>query len=320
MKKIYPLLFCILILSTTLIANASTLTISLSVNPTFGRFQQTNITGVLNLDGYSLQNGLVALEIKQPNGVPLTVRTVNTGANPSSVTVDIVNVTCSDLSGNPVSDVTRGSLAYFTAYAHNNDNIDRSALIIMTIYDNSNSPIGYAATTITVPNRSNTFATLSVPIPSWAVDGRAAVFAAAYTNLPDAGGTPFCPEKSSTFTIGGLLGSSPPVTPTGNQGNYNLPITIPKNAPLGTYTIQARSSYGGVTAFADKSFNVNQPGDFDGNGRVNSEDVAAFVDQYINYWAGRPFSDIADFDDNNKVDSNDVALFVTAYIVYWSWQ
>jgi hypothetical protein len=319
MKKLLPIFFCLILFSLPLCVNASTLTISVSTITPIGRFYDSTISGALTLDGTPVTDGLAAIQVMSPSDDILLLRTVNTGANPTSFVAEIETVYPSDSEGNPKSDFTPGELAYFTVTAVNNDVSSRTVMIAISIFDNNNCPIGYAATTSVMGHESKT-ATLSIPTPTWAGSGRATVFAAAYTELPSLGGTPYCSEESDVFTINNQQGESPPTTPTGNQGQYTLSFKVqPKADTIGTYRVYVSSLHSGFQAFSSTTFTVYQPGDFNGDLIVNYVDISSFVDAYIDYWSGDPFDSKADFDNNEKVDYRDISAFVDAYITYWSY-
>jgi hypothetical protein len=290
---------------------------------TCGRHQLTTINGALKIDDSSYSNGLVAIQIKRPDGDTMTLRTVNTGANPSNTIVDIKNVSSTDFNRNPVSNVATNSLAYFTVYIENKAATTQPVTYYINIYDNLNTPIAHTSGSQVMQPNSIISSTVSVEIPSWAANGRATVFASAFTTLPDANGVPYCPEKSSTFTVNGQQGVSPPTTPNGNQGSYSLELRIPRNSPLGQYTVIVSSASNGVNAFSSTNLEVYQLGDLypsiDGDGVVNSDDIASFVNSYIKYYGGFSYDTRADMNHDGTMNSDDISAFVNAYIIYYSW-
>ena len=133
------------------------------------------------------------------------------------------------------------------------------------------------------------------------------------------GGVPLCPEASSTFGIDNQQGTLPPATPAGNNGSYNLTITIPVNAIIGTYTTYASSLYNGLQASTSETTAVSQAGDFNGDGIVNVNDVTIFVIAYNNYWSHQPYNQLSDMNNDGTINVNDITLFVLAYNQFWSW-
>ncbi len=323
MKKTLSLLFCLIIisaLSLPLLVNASVVTVLVNANSTYNRLEHASIAGILAQDGSPISNGLVGIQITYPNNNILTMRTVNTGGNPQNQIAIIQSVYLSDQNGNQISSTPKGSLSSFRVLVTNNDQQARSMLITLTIYDNYNSPIGFVSSAAPIQGGETRQVILSVPISSAASPGIARVFADVYSDEINEGGVPYCQERSSTFTINVQQGSAVPDTPNGNQGSYTLPFTIPINAPLGTYKIDVSSVNNGLSAFSSRTFTVRQAGDFNGDGKIDANDITTFVISYINYWNGRFYNQMADFDHNDAINVNDISQFVLTYIQYWSWQ
>jgi hypothetical protein len=237
--------------------------------------------------------------------------------------ISVKNASCTDDSGVPVSNVTLGTMASFTVFIENKGAQAKNYTLFVNVYDNSNSPIGHSALATEIQPNTINFWIAQIEIPTWANTGNGTVFASAYTALPDLNGVPYCPEVSSTFTILGQQGGSAPSTPQGNQGNYNLTIRATKSLPLGTYNIFVSSTYNGINAYSSGYFDVFQPGDLapapNGDGSMNSADTAAFVTNYLKYYAGLSYDHHADMDGNGIMNSNDVTLYVNAYLTYSSW-
>jgi hypothetical protein len=321
MKNTLPL-FCILItlVSTIALVNASTLNLVVTTNKqTYNRSEAIQISGLLALDGVPIANGLVAIQVVEPDGGKQAIRTLNTGQNPQSTPLaEVRNVFLSDGNEHPISTILKGTIADFLITLTNNDVVPKSILATVNIYDSNNVVLDATAITWEVPARDTINLTISCSIPTDGATGTAIVFANAYTAWPSHGGTPLCPEKSATFNIISS-GGSPPPTPTGNQGTYNLDYKIPKTSDIGTYTVYATSKNGDLPASNSVTFSVVQQGDFDHDGDVDSNDTASYVRAYIDYWSQNPnYNHNADFDHDGDVDGNDTAAYVRAYIAYWS--
>jgi len=116
-----------------------------------------------------------------------------------------------------------------------------------------------------------------------------------------------------------------PSTPQGSQGSYNLTIRGTKSSAraLGTCNIFVNSTYNGINAYSTAYFDVLQPCDLapppNGDGILNSAGAAAFVTNYLKYYAGLSYDHRADMDGNGIMNSNDVTLYVNAYLTYSSW-
>ncbi|MCW3983828.1 MAG: hypothetical protein NWE96_07510 [Candidatus Bathyarchaeota archaeon] len=323
MKKSLSLLFCLTLLLTSsfvIVAHAATVTVSVQTNSAYNRLELATITGQLTSDGTPVIDGLVAVQITAPNSNILSMRTLNTGNNPSSQVATIQSVYLSDQEGNQIATVAKGNLAYFKVTIINNDLQARNIMVALTIYDNYNTPVGFASSSTLMQAKETGQIILSIPIQSYVATGMARVFAAAYSNKINMGGVPYSIESSSTFGIGTQQGTAPPSTQTGIQGNYTLQMKIPINAPTGTYTLHSGASVAGFFASASTEFNVNQAGDLNSDGKIDITDITQFVIAYINYWNSAPYNNLADLDHNGIINANDITLFCYAYIQYWSWQ
>jgi hypothetical protein len=96
----------------------------------------------------------------------------------------------------------RGEHIYFNLTAENIAFTHRVVTFTVVAYDECGVPIGCGVLQgfIIRPGASQIFV-ISVQIPRWAFVGVAFVYANAYTDLPTAGGVPYCPEVSTTFMI-----------------------------------------------------------------------------------------------------------------------
>jgi len=96
----------------------------------------------------------------------------------------------------------RGEHICFNLTAENIAFTHRVVTFTVVAYDECGVPIGCVVLRgfIIRPGASQIFM-ISVQIPRWAFVGVAFVYANAYTDLPTAGGVPYCPEVSTAFTI-----------------------------------------------------------------------------------------------------------------------
>jgi hypothetical protein len=321
MKKILFPLFCVMIIMTSTLLSVNALTLNLTVTTnkqTYNRYEQVQISGMLTQDGSPFPSGLVAIQVVDPQNNFQVIRTVNTGQNPQeNPLAEVLSCFLSDAGGNPVSVATKGSLAYFTVTVSNYDTAPRTVLTTINVYDSNNVVLDQSALSMQFAGRETQSFTISIDIPSGAASGTAVAFANVYTAWPKVGGVALSPEKPFTFNIVNS-GGSPPSTPNGNQGAYNLLYKLPKRANIGSYTVYATSTHDGVTASGTTSFTVVQPGDTDHDGDVDSSDTSKYVKAYIGYWSQQPWDQGADLDKDGDVDSIDTAAYVRAYILYWS--
>jgi len=96
----------------------------------------------------------------------------------------------------------RGEHIYFNLTAKNIAFTTRTATFTVVAYDENRVPIGVVVLHgfIIRPGTSQIFM-ISIEIPTWAYVGTATAYADAFTDLPTAGGIPYCPEVFTIFTI-----------------------------------------------------------------------------------------------------------------------
>jgi hypothetical protein len=116
--------------------------------------------------------------------------------------VEILNVDTVDAYGNPKTSFTKGEHMYFNVTVQNIAFTSKKATLTIVIYDECGVPIGQVTLQNWVigPGRTEIFI-IDLQIPNWAYVGVTTVYSNAYTDLPTQGGTPTCPEKSTTFLI-----------------------------------------------------------------------------------------------------------------------
>jgi len=258
------------------------------------------VFGNLTLDGVLVTDGLVGIQIQNSENDLLIIRTILTGSlppEPPYVSVQYV-VSC-DSAGNPKFSFHRKELAYFKMRVANLDIEPRDVLMTVNTYYNDSTPFGYAAIQTTIPGQTFPTFIISIPIPVDAVIGTATVYANAYTDWPEYGGTPYCKEVNNTFEITegtfgvGQLAQSPlpTIQQTNETGNYNTTFGLPRKSPYGNYTVYVTSRYLGESIFNSTTFIVYILGDL--GGPVN------FVPTFFAF--------------DGEVDGYDFALFIACY-------
>lgn len=246
--------------------------------------EEVNINGTVIYNGQPLANGLVAIEVDD-RAIPILYRTVNTGADPPGpFDVEMLNAYLGDINRNPITNAKRGSTYYIWLEYKNNKDRPVKAAICFTITDSNNSPLLALMVFIgDVPTGGPWYTGYQWTVPSDAPIGIATVYGNAYTDDPKNGGTPYSPEKSSTFNIvtKTLTSSSetqttaPTQTTTQVSGSYILIYKIPnKGARLGNYTVYANVFHLGYKSTATTTYQVILVGDINGDLYVNVKDAA----------------------------------------------
>jgi len=323
--KVYvPLILCLLLLSSPALAKAQSENVNLSVttnSQAYYGFSPVTVSGLLQNNGASDNDGLIALEIQDSQGNVLVIRTLTTGASrSSSMPCQISSAYLSDMSANRQSSIQTGALGYFTLNLVNNDSIEHLMLVTLNLYDNDGIPIGLMSEQCSLLANTNGEAVLSIQIPIWARTGTAYGYADIYSNWPSSGGAPLSCEQPFQFTIlnglssiGSILGSH------GDQGVYSLTFRLPTMGPTNeNYTVYASTSYSGSTVTKSTTFNC-QFGDFTSEGTVNSTDFFIFTNSFISYSDGSSnYNHLCDMNQDGKIDSQDFFAFLNCYIMYWS--
>jgi len=302
-----------LLLFSPLTHASSTLTLTVTTDkPSYFIGEEVYICGNLTIDNTTINDGLIGLEVNNPNGV-IVVRTRPAGTNLSqNWLVELIDVTPCDQYGNPKTNFTKKTLAYFNATVKNNDIEMRNALVTVNIYDISRSPIGVASFEGVIKENTTISIIMSIPIPQTAETGNATAYANAYSGWPRIGGKPYCPEKSKQFNItdGAPKTDLEPKEQT-IQGNYNTTFKISFYEPIGTYTVHVSAIYQGLPVINSTTFNVNVLGDATGDGVVDAKDLRALMQS----WPPAPYNPNCDFNADGVIDGKDLRTLG----LYWGY-
>lgn len=315
----------ILILSSIALVHASN-TLNLSVTSdkaVYNLYDPFTLSGTLSFNGISPSDGLVGIQIPYPTGgASMILRTIQTGTSqgfnqPEKITAAF----SSDAAGiTHVGTFLNGANGFFTLAVTNQDNQLHATLVAISIYDGNGVPLGLATASVSIGTGATQPETLSIPIPPSAHAGTAYGYADVYTDWPQNGGIPLAQEQSFQFTIsGGAPASGPAPSNSGNAGTFSMAFTLPRNIPTVSYHVYASSEYSGIPGTASASFSIGGwIGDFNGDGKVDSNDFFIFLSAYITYYQGQSYNTACDLNHDGKMDSNDFFLFLGNYIQYWS--
>jgi hypothetical protein len=288
-----------------------TLTIELATDKQSYYLDQTiYIYGNLTLNNSTINDGLVGLEVVNPNDTSITIRTTATGdISGKNWLIEILNITPSDQYGNPKNTFQVGELCYFNIAIKNNDIEIRNIFLSVNIYDSTNSPIGLTGFQTQIYSNSTGEIIISLPLPKTAVNGTAKAYANIYSLRPKEGGKPYGPEKATEFNITGstTIGSPQPPPKTPN-GNFYISFHISPYEKSGIYQVFATSMYNGYVAVNSQDFRVKVPGDTNGDSRVDLIDLSAIG---IAWWSNPSSSNwnaACDFNQDNRIDVSDLAI------------
>jgi len=272
MPKKLAIIFEILFISTLLVltyvkpSKAYPLDITVTTDKSIYNIgEQVVVSGVLTYNLNPVSGGLVALQINDRLN-PYVLRTLPVGTPPSGPwNVEITSAYIGDIEGNPITAIKRGSICYIWVFYDNNYQYNLDITIAFTIYDASQVPLfAHMPTSQSIPPGTGYFVTYTWQIPTNAELGPATIYASAYTVPPQNEGTPYSPEKSSTFSI--IKAYAEPSL----VGSYSSTFKIANTGTrLGTYNVYVASFYLGSKATSTTSFQVKLVGDINGDGYVN---------------------------------------------------
>lgn len=278
--------------------------------PSYYLDQTIYIYGNLTLNNNTVNDALVGIEVVNPDGTSIVIRTVATGdISGKNWLIEILSVTPCDQYGNPKYTFNVGTLCFFNVTVKNNDIEIRNIFISVNIYDSTNTPIGLTGFQAQIYANSTGQVILSLPLPKTAVNGKAKAYANIYSLRPKQGGKPYGPEGSAEFNITGskAVGTSPPPPQTPN-GNFYISFRIPAYGVAGTYQAFATSMYNGYTAVAEKAFLVKVPGDTNGDFKVDVIDLATMGVAWWSTPSSPNWNPACDFNQDNRVDVSDLSI------------
>lgn len=308
------ILFTLSLLNQNTTAASSTLTITLTTSKqTYNLGETVQIYGNLTLNNAMVTNGLVAIQINSPNSQYYVLRTVETGTlTNQNWTAEIVSVYTCDQYGNPKTSFQRGTTAYAKITWKNNLQTPIYIIVALYIEFPDNVPFRAFAPFSGPINPGESFVIVSIPIPSTAPLGTCLLYTSLYDNWPEDSGTPYCPEKASSFTItssGSLSLFKQPQYNTLSTNNINLVFNLPKtNGQMGNYTIYATSLYNGEKASKSTTFNVILIGDINHDGIVDIRDISIVGRAYGSYPGHTRWNPAADLNKDNLVDIRDISM------------
>ena len=290
---------------------------------TYNLGENVQVSGNLTLGSVPVPDGLVGLQIDNAKNEFFILRTLPTGATPpSNPLVVILEVLPCDSYLNPKYVFQRGKAAYFKVTFKSNDNVSRSVVATLNIFDVNNVPFFASILVIMeVSPGSTSWASTDVLIPDLASLGNATVYASLFDKLPENGGTPYCPEKSATFTIsaagGGasttITSASKTVYSTSTEGTYSLLFRLPSTegyrAPAGNYPVNSTSRYlDRPIATNSTAFAIIFQGDINGDGVVNILDAILLAKAFGSRPGDSNWDPRADLNKDNVVNILDAII------------
>ena len=222
--------------------------------------QDITVRGNLAADKYPVKDGLVALEMKNPNRNLVLLRTLPTSRFSGSynTNVSIVSVTPCKADGTPESSFTAGSdIVHFYVVVQNSGPPVSSATVFVNAYDSGNASLGVASAPLSLSGGTAS-GIFGIPLGPSSSAGTATAYASVLTDYVDNGGLPLCPESQATFSIASNAVGSSTFLNQLPDGTYEtiLQINSAQSAPAGPYWIYAATNYMGIYATQNEKIMV----------------------------------------------------------------
>ena len=263
--------------------------------------------------GENVYDGIVAIQIEDPENRTITIRVVSTGeVSQEDYPVRITQFYPSDAQGNPVTTTyEKGTFAYLTAYIKNTDILDHDLYFTVNIYDRYGKPWAMSRYIGRITSGETKLIITGYPIPYEFPSGTATAYAVALTNSPKNNGMPHCPEAKTTFQVA-TSELTPITTKSYQNGIYYLNFSMPNNSLPGNYTVYASSKYKGSTAKANLTFKVKVP-DLNNDGTIDIYDLIIVASAYGSSEGDPNWNQAADINGDKTIDIYDMILVATCF-------
>ena len=169
-------------------------------------------------------DGLVGVQIQDPNGNTMVIRTLRTGtSNPYTWAATVSQDYLSNSQGGQINSISIPSasnpvIPMFNFEVTNNLQTTQSMIVTFNVFDSNGVPVAVTYQQVNVAALSSSENIVDFSIPSTAHYGTAYAYVGVYSNWPSQGGYPLSPEQSFQFTITGgtPFNGTPPTTYTVN--------------------------------------------------------------------------------------------------------
>lgn len=243
----------------------------------YGLDEDVKINGTLIYDGTPVDGTLVGLEVRDRADLPFIFRTLPCGTiTQTSWLVNITEMYPCNSNGVPKYSFKKNEKVWLNCTVKNFDlYADHYIRLCITLYDANAVPIRatcLVAHNLTRDTSAISFSTL-LEVEAGMASGTYTVYASVFNDYPGSDGIPYCPEKTTSFTVSAssMYYSQFSLLQAGTyQTSYHTPL---HQARLGNFTAYVSAHYIGKTSTANVTFEIILRGDINDDKSVNFLDA-----------------------------------------------
>lgn len=224
--------------------NPSILTVTAKTNRQYYLLRQkVTIEGNVSIDGTPADDLMITIQIDNPRGSPLLIRTLNIGNPTPPYTLNITQLYLTDTLETPINTIKAGSMFKACINIHNKQLSRVTYFVTITIFDANMVPIACQFQSGTIDQQTSLTAKFSIYMPKWATSGKALLVGNVYSKMPKEEGIAYSNEMTTYFCISktqhGYFELPEISTPTPNTspGQYRLDFHLPPDPFNGTYQL-----------------------------------------------------------------------------------
>lgn len=267
-----------------------------------------------------VEEGLVAIQVENPEKEMVTIRTVPAVKVPNqSWAVEVVSFFSCNQAGDPQNDFVRGGNAYFRLIVKNNVPFTKELLLTISIYDVDQTPIETIwQGPVNVTGNGVLGLLGEIWIPEWMSGGTGKAYANVYSNWPKKQGHPRCPEVNTTFNIE-YAAEGAFEEPEINNTVYQASFRLPPDALLGAYNVTVNGWHKGyidlqTTTFAAEGIIL---GDLNLDHKINLYDASMIGVSYGSKGGDARWYPQFDLDPDGTINLYDTVFVMVRYGMSW---
>lgn len=300
----------------------NTLTLTVTTNkPTYSLADTAYVSGSLIWvpNNIPATDGIVGVEVRDSSGDPLIFRTLPTGSITSqNWLVNFTEFYPCDSNGVPKYSFQARETVYIHAGWRNFDmTLAHTVQYAVTIYDANSVPLGFQLFSIILaPNSTGAPIEFRATMIPTSTVGNVTLYASLFSDLPENGGYPYCPERNATFTI--ATPTSNPPFERSSDGTYNFSFKLPSSGvPVGNYTVYATAYYNDIGTYyyvaSNATFALILQGDINGDGVVDIYDAIMMAKAFTTVPGNPRWNPKADLNHDDIVDIYDAIILANNF-------